>query len=212
MKKVLLVERHAITRDGIRHILESTRDYIVGCELSDGDALISTAENETFDAAILDIVSLGSGYLELIRQLAEHVPSIRILALSGRAEPTRAKATFTAGASGFISKDSTSIELLQATRSILQGHKYMSTQIAERMVRTIDIPPDAPLHSRLTDREAEVLRHLASGDGIAEIGREMGLSPKTISTYKARLFDKLELRSDAALIRYAVAYQIIEPD
>ncbi|QTD94708.1 response regulator [Burkholderia anthina] len=212
MKKVLLVERHVITRDGIRHILETTRDYVIGCELADGDALVSTAENDTFDAAILDISSLGAAALELIRRLADRVPTTRILVLSARAEPMRAKAAFGAGAFGFVSKDSTATELVHAVRSILLGHKYMSARVAERMVRTIDLPPDAPLHSRLTGREAEVLRHLASGDGIADIAREMRLNAKTVSTYKARLLDKLELRSDVALIRYALAHQIIDPD
>ncbi|CAN0643694.1 hypothetical protein BCEP27_30079 [Burkholderia cepacia] len=88
----------------------------------------------------------------------------------------------------------------------------MSSQVAERIVRTIDIPPDAPLHARLTARENEVLKRLAYGDGVSDIAKDLGLNSKTISTYKARLLEKLDLRSDAALIRYAVAQQIIEPD
>ncbi len=212
MKKVLLAERHTITRDGIRYILQTTGEYQVARELSDGDALIATVENETFDVAIVDLTSIGLRSIELISQLVACAPKMRVVALCSRAEPTRAKLVFKAGASGFVTKDSTATELVQAMRSVLAGHKYMSTQVAERIVRTIDIPTDAPLHARLTARENEVLKRLAYGDGISDIARDLGVNSKTVSTYKARLLTKLELRSDVALIRYAVQQQIIEPD
>ncbi|HDR9510467.1 DNA-binding response regulator [Burkholderia cepacia] len=212
MKKVLLAERHAITRDGIRYILQSTGEYQVARELSDGDALIETVRDETFDVAIVDLTSIGARSVELISQLVACAPKMRIVALCSKAEPTRAKSVFSAGASGFVTKNCTATELVQATHAVLAGHKYMSAQVAERIVRMIDIPPDAPLHSRLSAREADVLKRLADGDGVSEIGRDLGVNPKTISTYKARLLEKLELRSDAALIRYAVEHQIIEPD
>ncbi|ABO59246.1 response regulator transcription factor [Burkholderia vietnamiensis] len=212
MKKVLLAERHAITRDGIRYILQRTGEYQVVRELSDGDALIVAAKNESFDVAIVDLTSLGNRSIELISQLVACAPKMRILALCSKAEPTRAKSVFCAGASGFVTKDSTAAELVQAIHAVLAGHKYMSAQVAECIVRTIDIPPDAPLHTRLTEREGEVLKRLAYGDGISDIAKDLGLNSKTISTYKARLLAKLDLRNDAALIRYAIEQQIIEPD
>ncbi|KVQ61011.1 response regulator transcription factor [Burkholderia territorii] len=212
MKKVLLAERHAITRDGIRYILQRSGEYQIARELSDGDALIATAKNETFDVAIVDLTSIGVRSIELISQLVACAPKMRILALCSKAEPTRAKSVFGAGASGFVTKDSTAVELVQAVHAVLAGHKYMSAQVAERMIRTIDLPPDAPLHARLTVRENEVLKRLAYGDGISDIAKDLGLNSKTVSTYKARLLAKLDLRSDAALIRYAVQQQIIEPD
>lgn len=212
MKKVLLAERHAITRDGIRYILQRTGEYQVVRELSDGDALIVAAKNESFDVAIVDLTSLGNRSIELISQLVACAPKMRILALCSKAEPTRAKSVFCAGASGFVTKDSTAAELVQAIHAVLAGHKYMSAQVAECIVRTIDIPPDAPLHTRLTEREGEVLKRLAYGDGISDIAKDLGLNSKTISTHKARLLAKLDLRNDAALSRYAIEQQIIEPD
>ncbi|MCR5891711.1 response regulator transcription factor [Burkholderia cepacia] len=212
MKKVLLAERHAITRDGIRYILQTTGEYQVARELSDGNALIETVKDEPFDVAIVDLTSIGTRSVELISQLVRCAPKMRIVALCSKAEPTRAKSVFNAGASGFVTKDSTATELMQAVHAVLAGHKYMSAQVAERIVRAIDIPPDAPLHARLTVRENEVLKRLAYGDGISEIARDLGVNGKTVSTYKARLLEKLELRTDAALVRYAVEHQIIEPD
>ncbi|KVQ69176.1 response regulator transcription factor [Burkholderia territorii] len=212
MKKVLLAERHAITRDGIRYILQTTGEYQVIRELSDGDGLIETAKNETFDVAIVDLTSIGVRSVELISELVACAPNMRILVLCSKAEPTHAKSVFGAGASGFVTKDSTAVELVQAMRAVLAGHRYMSAQVAERIIRTIDIPPDAPLHTRLTVRENEVLKRLAYGDAISDIARDLGLNSRTISTYKARLLAKLDLRSDAALIRYALRQQIIDPD
>jgi DNA-binding NarL/FixJ family response regulator len=141
MKKVLLAERHAITRDGIRYILQRTGEYQVVRELSDGDALIVAAKNESFDVAIVDLTSLGNRSIELISQLVACAPKMRILALCSKAEPTRAKSVFCAGASGFVTKDSTAAELVQAIHAVLAGHKYMSAQVAECIVRTIDILP-----------------------------------------------------------------------
>ncbi|AWV05702.1 DNA-binding response regulator (plasmid) [Burkholderia sp. JP2-270] len=212
MKKVLLAERHTITRDGIRYILQSTGEYQVARELSDGDALIETVRDETFDVAIVDLTSIGARSVELISQLVDCAPKMRIVALCCKAEPTRAKSVFSAGAFGFVTKDCTATELVHAMHSVLAGHKYMSAQVAERIVRMIDIPPDAPRHSRLSARENDVLKRLAYGDGISEIARDLGVNPKTVSTHKARLLEKLELHTDAALIRYAVEHQIIEPD
>lgn len=212
MKKVLLAERHTITRDGIRYILQRTGEYQVARELSDGDALISTVQDETFDVAIVDLTTIGARSIELISELVACAPNMRILALCSKAEPTRAKSVFSASAAGFVTKDSTATELIQAVHSVLAGHKYMSAQVAERIVRTMDIPPDAPLHARLTLREIEVLKRIAYGDGISDIAKDLGLNSKTISTYKARLLAKLDLRNDAELIRYAVQQQIIEPN
>ncbi|QMI49051.1 LuxR C-terminal-related transcriptional regulator [Burkholderia sp. MBR-1] len=212
MKKVLLAERHAITRDGIRYLLQETGEYQVARELSDGDALIATVQDETFDIAIVDLISIGARSIELISQVVSYTPMMRVLAICSTAEPSYAKSVFSAGASGFVTKDSTAAELVRAVHSVLAGHRYMSAQVAERMVRTIDIPPDAQLHARLTAREKAVLEGLACGDGISEIASRLGINAKTVSTYKARLLKKLELRTEAALIRYALEHQIVDPD
>lgn len=212
VKKVLLAERHAITRDGIRYILQETGEYQVARELSDGDTLIAAIQDETFDIAIVDLTSIGAPSIELISQVVAFTPMMRVLALSSTAEPIYAKSVFSAGASGFVTKDSTAAELVRAVQSVLAGQRYMSAQVAERMVRTIDIPPAAQLHARLTAREKEVLKRLACGDGISEIASRLGINAKTVSTYKARLLKKLELRTEAALIRYALEHQLADRD
>ncbi|NHH79680.1 response regulator [Burkholderia gladioli] len=211
MKKVLLVERHAITRAGIRRILETTQDFLVGCELANGDEMLSEVDGKTFDVAILDFSSLGQRGLALIRQLAVHVPTLRILVISANSDPVQAKSVFSAGAGGFLAKRNSGAEMLQAVRLVLSGRRYLSPDVAEHMVLMIDLPFDAPRHARLSTQETKVLRHLACGEPVAEIARDMGLSNKTISTYKARLFDKLAVRSDAALVRYALAHRLVDP-
>ncbi|CAJ3363158.1 LuxR family transcriptional regulator [Burkholderia pseudomallei] len=211
MIRLLMVDRHAVLRDGLRHILEKSGEFEIDGEAADAASAFELAGRGCAEIALLDQTTLGRECAELIRRLRRAAPSTRILVLAARASQRHAAAAFQAGASGYLTKQSGCEELLAALRKIAAGGVYVSMHVAEQFAENLHSPSDAPPHEQLSRREFEVFRRLAAGDTPADIAQALGISAKTVRIYKAHVLDKLELPNETALVRYAVAHRIGDP-
>ncbi|KVD70624.1 LuxR family transcriptional regulator [Burkholderia sp. ABCPW 14] len=211
MIKLLMVDRHVVLRDGLRHILEKSGDFEIDGEAGDAASAFELVKHGHADIAILDQTTLGRECADVIHRIRQAAPSMRILLMTAQTNQRHAADAFRAGASGYLTKQSGCEELIAALRKIASGGVYVSMHVAEQLAENLHSQSDAPLHERLSKREFEVFRHLASGDTPAEIAQALGISAKTVRIYKAHVLDKLELPNESALVRYAVAHQIGEP-
>jgi two-component system, NarL family, invasion response regulator UvrY len=205
MWRVLIADDHSIVRRGVRAILEDMSDIEVAAEADSGDAVLDLIRSkQPFDAAILDMRMPGPSGLDLIRLVKTERPALPILVLSMHPADQYAVRVLKAGASGYLTKESVPDHLVQALRRILAGYRYVTPEVAELLLTGVTSPDDAPPHRRLSDREFEVLRMMADGRSVNEIASHLALSVKTVSTYRARVLEKLGLSTTADLIRYAV--------
>lgn len=204
--RLLLVDDHTIVREGLKRVLEMTGDGFVVAEASSGFQALDALGRSTFALAIVDLSMPGMNGLDLIRRIRSEHPGVAVLVLSMHAEEQYAMRSFRAGASGYLTKDSAAEELVRAVRKIAAGGTYVSTSLAERVVRQLNGADAAPRHARLSDRELEVLRRIVSGERLTDIARALHLSVKTISTHKTRILEKLEIASTAGLVRYGLEH------
>ncbi len=210
MIHVLVVDDHSIFREGLRQILAETPDIRVAGEASGGrDALTRVAEN-TWDVVIMDLsMPEGSG-LETLAQLRAISPGLPVLILSMYPEDQYAIRVLKTGAAGYLSKDAAPDSLVDAIRKVASGGKYVSPAVAERLAAEIGSGIKRLPHEDLSDREFQVLRLIASGKTVSEIADKLSLSVKTISTYRARLLEKMNMKSNAELTRYAILNHLVE--
>ena len=201
--KVLIADDHAVVRRGLREILAAEQDMVVVGEAKDGHDALELARKLDWDVAVLDYSMPGRNGLELIKEIKRERPGRPVLILTRLPEEAHAAQVFKAGGAGYINKESANEELTAAIRKVVNGGKYVSPAFAEKLAS------EKPLHESLSDREYRVMWLLASGRQINQIAAEMYLSPSTISTYRARILKKLRLTDNAALVRYAVKYQLI---
>ena len=206
--RILIADDHAVVRRGIKHILETTPDLLVAAEAGDGRELLETLSKEPFDVLLMDLTMPASNPVELIARIKTEHPRVAVLVHSMHAEGPVASRMLKAGASGYITKDSEPEQLLAALRKVAAGGRYIDAELAEQLA--FGNGPGMPLHELLSDRESQVLFLLASGKTLKAIARELHLSPKTASTYKTRIMQKLNLQSDADLIRYALANHLVK--
>lgn len=209
MNKVLLIDDHEVLRDGIKGVLhELPGDFQFGdaATYAEGKQL---AEEQPWSLAILDL-SLGMrDGLDLLKELKTLQPQLPVLVLSVHPEEEYARRSFRAGAAGYVSKSSRRKELLEAVRKILSGGKYVSPALAEGLASDLQKPAGSTMHETLSDREFEVLRLIASGKTVGEIAATLALSDKTISTYRARILQKMGFRTNAELTRYAITSHLV---
>ncbi|PMS17211.1 DNA-binding response regulator [Trinickia dabaoshanensis] len=210
MTKVLLADDHTLVRDGLRHILEGTSGFEVVGEAYDGPTTISLVRNTPADVLVLDLSMPGRNGIELVKQIKEELPALRVLVLTMHAEQQYAVRAFKAGASGYLTKESASKELVSALTKISAGGVYVSLSMAERLAQSLNEPTDMLPHQRLSDREFDVFRRIASGQTISEIANELCVSAKTVSTYKTRILEKMQMPHEAALVRYAIQHKLFE--
>jgi len=210
MIRVLLADDHQIVREGIKRIVDEGEDMRVEGEAVDGDEALELARTANADVLLLDVSMPGPGFLETMRRIREECPRLRILVLSVHPEDHYAVRALRAGASGYLTKDHSPEELADAIRRVHSGRKYVTASLAERLVVELEPETHRPAHEALSDREFEVLLAIASGKSIKEIAAEKELSPKTVSTYRARILSKMELSSNADLVRYAVEQNLID--
>jgi two-component system, NarL family, invasion response regulator UvrY len=202
--RVVVVDDHAVVREGLKRILsEDPRVKVVG-EAGDDVEALTMVERQRPDAVITDISMPGRGGLELLHELGRQHPRLPVLVLSIHSEDELAVRALKAGAAGYLTKDSAPEELLQAVLRVAVGGRYLSPGVAERLAFHLDARVSEALHQRLSDREYQVLTKLAQGRSVGQIAEELALSPKTISTYRVRLLEKLGLGSNAELISYAL--------
>jgi DNA-binding NarL/FixJ family response regulator len=206
--RLLVADDHAVVRRGLRYILATTPDIAVSAEAASGAEVLERLRAERFDVVLMDVTMPGTNAVDLIGQIKAEHPGAAVLVHSMHAEAPVASRMLKAGAAGYITKDSEPEQLLAALRKVAAGGRYIAAEVAERMVFSDDAPGGKPLHELLSARESQVLGLLAAGKGIKEIARELRLSPKTASTYKTRVMEKLKVESDAELFRYAITHQI----
>ena len=209
MRRVLLVEDHQIVRDGLKTLLREQAITVFGEASTAADAL-SLARDEEWDLAVVDI-SLGvrSG-LDVVREIKQIRPKVPVLVLSMHSEEQYARRAYKAGAAGYITKDSPRAELASAIAKVIGGGRYVSATFADRLVVDLERDTDQPPHQALSDREFEVMRLMASGKTTGEIAELLALSDKTVSTYRARILEKMHLDTNAELIRYVLENKLID--
>jgi DNA-binding NarL/FixJ family response regulator len=204
MTRIVLADDHKIVRDGLKRILGATPDLQVGAEAADGDELLRLIKANDYDVAVIDMSMPGLAGIDLIKRLKREKPALRVLVLSMHGESQYAARALKAGASGYLNKDSAAEQLVGALRKIAAGGVHISETAAAGLMGA-----EKRLHGALSDREFEVMRLLAAGRSPTEIGEQLHLSVKTVSTHKARILEKLELGSTAELVRYALEHKLL---
>ncbi|MDX9996173.1 MAG: response regulator transcription factor [Rhodocyclaceae bacterium] len=208
---VLIVDDHPLIRDGLKRSLEHEADIRRIDEAGTAAAAVSRLQCGDYDAVILDVNLPDGNGLEIIRSLREINPVLPVLILSLHAEENLALRAIQAGADGYLRKDCTAAEVLAALRQLVRGKKYFSPGVMAKLVRMIGSPRDIDTpHDRLSDREYQVMLHIAHGLPLTAIAALLDLSPNTISTYRTRIFEKLGIDNNAALTRYALERQLID--
>jgi two-component system, NarL family, invasion response regulator UvrY len=210
MKKILIVDDHEVVRTGVKKILDEQPETITFGEASTAPEALKLVRELDWDLVVLDL-SLGdrSG-LEVLKEMKHLRPHLPVLILSMHSEEQYARRAFKAGAAGYITKDSSRVELVKAVNKVIEGGVYISSALAERLVIDIGSGTDRPLHEALSDREFEVMRLIASGKTVGEIADMLSLSDRTISTYRARILEKMSMRTNAELIYYAIQNKLVD--
>ena len=208
--KILIADDHALLRCGLKLILkEAFKDAEFG-ETEDSRQALESALEHPWDLVILDISMPGRGGLDVLKELHALRPAIPVLVLSMYTERQFAVRSFRVGASGYLTKSSAGAELISAVKRILAGGRYVSTALAEQLASALGPIGTGMLHERLSDREFQILRLIASGKTVKEIATELNLSGNTISTYRTRILEKMNLRTNAQLTHYAISNKLIE--
>ena len=202
--RVLIADDHAILRKGLREILLDAYPSAHIEEVADSDSLFKKTIHAKWDVIITDLSMPGRSSLEVLRDIKEYSPKVPVLVLSIFPEDQYATRVLKAGASGYINKDAATSELVVAVQRVLMGRKYITPSIAEKLADDLGTDTDKAPHELLTDREFGVMKLLASGKPIIEIAKELSLSPTTISTYRARILEKMNLKTNADITRYAL--------
>ncbi|MDE2203879.1 MAG: response regulator transcription factor [Burkholderiaceae bacterium] len=206
MIKVLIADDHAVFREGLRRILSDADDIDVVGEATDGASTVNLARRIAADVLVLDLSMPGRSGIDLIAQVRREAPPLKILILTMHAEDQYALRAFRAGAVGYLTKEGAVMELEQAIRKAAAGGTYMTQAVAELLIQNLGDPSEQLLHQRLSDREFDVFLRLSRGDSLAQIAHDLCISRKTVSTYKARILERMNLPNDAALVRYALSH------
>ena len=209
MIKVLIADDHPIVRQGLKQILAGESDMAVVSEAGDSQEVLQLVSKQNYDVVVLDISMPGRGGLEVLKELKCRHPRLPVLVLSMHPEEQYGVRALKAGAAGYLTKKSTPDKLVQALRKIVSGGKYISPDLAEKLVYAADRDHQGALHDTLSDREYQVMCLIASGKRVSEIARELSLSVKTISSHRTRVLKKMEMKSNAELTHYAVKNQLV---
>jgi two-component system, NarL family, invasion response regulator UvrY len=208
--RILMADDHPVVRMGYRKILEEVPGPITVEETSNGDETIEKATTAAFDVVLLDISMPGKSGIDVLRELKRLRPSLPVLMLSMYPEEEYAVRAFKEGASGYLSKKSAPEELVTAIKTVFKGRKYLSPSLGEFLASSLAIETEDPPHRRLSDREFHVMQMIVSGKLIKQIASELNLSPKTISTYRSRILQKINVENNAELIQYALKHRLFE--
>lgn len=202
--KVLLVDDHTVARNGVRLMLSEAQDIEVTSEAESAEEAARLVRTQAFDVALLDIALPGKNGLDLLKQLRMEKPKMAVLILSMYSEEVYAIRALKLGASGYLTKNNPSATLIAAVRKVAAGGKYISPGLVDKLADMVDSESRMP-HEILSDRELEILKLIAAGESLVTIGLMLHLSPKTITTYRTRILEKMDLTSNAELARYARA-------
>lgn len=210
MIEILIADDHAIVRRGLKQIVMETNDMVVTGEASNGQEVIEQLRKRSWDVILLDLAMPGRGGMDTLRRLKNDYPDLPVLILSIYPEDQYAVRALKEGAAGYLTKERAPEELVFAIRKAAQGGKYVSSSLAERLAFDLSRDVSKAPHETLSDREYQVMLMLASGKAVSEIGKELSLSVKTISTHRARLLKKMAMHSNAELTQYAFHNKLID--
>jgi DNA-binding NarL/FixJ family response regulator len=208
--RVLLVDDHAIARNGVRLMLGTAADIDVAGEAADAQQALALLRQQAFDVALVDITMPGMNGLDLLRHLHSDYPGMAVLMLSTYAEEIYAVRALQQGAAGYLTKDAPTAVLVDAVRRAAGGRKYVSPSLVEKLASLVSGDAAAAGHEALSNRELEVFKLIALGEPLVQIGEKLHLSPNTVTTYRARILDKMGMSSNAELTRYALEHGIIQ--
>lgn len=210
MIRILVADDHTLVREGLKQILASAQDLVIAAEAVDGDQALAHVRDVDFDLALLDMSMPGLSGIELIKRLKLEKPKLRILILSMHGEQQYAVRAYKAGASGYLTKDSASAELVTAIRKVAAGGVYISPAAAEQLALGAMKNDSGLPHKTLSDREFEVFRLLVEGATLTAIADGLHLSVKTVSTHKTHILQKMNMSSTAELVRYALEHRLMD--
>lgn len=209
MLRILIADDHSVVRKGLKQILLDEFSSALIEEVADAEALIKKVMSSPWDIVISDLSMPGRSGLDALQQIKSSHPNLPVLILSIHPEEQYALRALKSGASGYLTKDAAPDELVKAVQKILLGKKYISQSIAEKLANTFSADAGINPHESLSDREFDVMKQLANGKSVSEIADMLSLSVTTISTYRARLMTKMNLKSNSDLTRYAIENKLI---
>ena len=210
MIKILIADDHRIVREGLKQILAETPDMIVADEANNAQDVLKKVWDNDYDVLLLDISMPGRSGLDILKQLKNERPKLSVLVLSMYSEEQYAIRALRAGASGYMTKESAPDELIEAIRKVSTGRKYISPTVAEKLAFSLENGDERPPQETLSDREFQVMCMIASGKTIKAIADELSLSVKTVSTYRARILEKMRMKNNSELTHYAIQNKLVE--
>jgi two-component system, NarL family, invasion response regulator UvrY len=209
MTKILIADDHTVVRRGLKQILLEEFPFAFIDEVGDAEELIKKVMKNEWDVIISDLSMPGRSGLESLQHIKQYHPKLPVLILSVHPEEQYAIRVLKAGASGYLNKDLAPEELVKAVNCVLSGKKYITASIAEKLASTLDLDGEKALHEFLSDREFEVLKFLAAGKSVSDIAEQLSLSVTTVSTYRARIMTKMNLKTNADLTLYAIEHKLL---
>jgi DNA-binding NarL/FixJ family response regulator len=210
MIRFLIADDHAIVLKGLKQILLAEYPSAIIEEASDAEDLVKKALAKEWDVVICDLNMPGRSGLDAMKQIKQTSPKLPVLIMSMYPEDQYALRVLKAGASGYLSKDSIHNELIKAVQTVLRGRKFITFSIVEKLVEAFETGSDGPPHELLSDREFDVFTLLASGKTVSEIADQLSISPNTVSTYRSRILEKMNMRTNTELTRYALEKRLIQ--
>jgi DNA-binding NarL/FixJ family response regulator len=210
MIRIVVADDHTIVREGLKQLLAAAGDIEVVGEASDGTQVIDRVRALDFDVLLLDMSMPGRSGIELIKQVHAEKPKVRMLVLSMHEEHQYAVRAIRAGASGYLTKESATRQLVEALRKVAGGGAFISAEVAQQLA--LGAMPDAkgPPHAALSDREFQIFRMIADGLSVSDIAGRLNLSVKTVSTHKSNILQKMNMTTQAELIRYAITHRLVD--
>jgi two-component system invasion response regulator UvrY len=210
MTRILIADDHALLRRGLKEILMRELEDATCGEAENAQQVLNQIQNQEWDVLILDVTMPGRSGLDVLRDLKTVRPKLPVLVLSMHPEDQYGKRVLKAGAAGYMNKDTAPEELIKAIRKLQTGGRYVSSALAERLALDLSADTERPTHEMLSEREFEVLRMIASGKTVGQIADELHLSITTISTYRARVLEKMNMATSAELVHYALQNHLVE--
>lgn len=210
MIRLVVADDHTIVRDGLKQLLGAAGDMEVVGEASDGGQVLERVRALEFDLLLLDMSMPGRSGIELIRQVRSEKPKLKILILSMHEESQYAVRAIRAGAAGYLTKESASRQLVEAIRKVAAGGAFISAEVAQQLALGAMPNVKGPPHTSLSDREFQIFRMIADGLSVTDIATRLNLSVKTVSTHKSNILRKMNMTTQAELIRYALTHRLVD--
>lgn len=206
----MLADDHTMFREGLKKVLSASPAFIVAGEAGNAPEILERVRTAEFDLVVLDISMPGMDGIDVLKQIKQMKPHLHVLILSMHSEDQYAFRAIKGGASGYLTKDKATDELIEAVRRIASGRKYISPEVAEQLANDIEKDSDRPLHQKLSDREYQVMRLIATGKTVKQIAEELALGVSTISTLRGRILKKFDMKTNTEIAHYAVKHGLVE--